>query len=599
MIFNPLSNQFKSITGAIPTDCALKLRVKNIFDSVVLLVRKDGENSPKRFLMNNNDGFFEVEITLNKGLYFYCFDLGNGKFIGQGENFEGEITSNPTEYQLTVYDKNFKTPDWLKGGIIYQIFPDRFYSSKENFIPQKGKVLREDWGETPTFLPNAQGEVLNNDFFGGDIKGIIQKLDYLASLKINCIYLNPIFKAYSNHRYDTGDYLSIDPLLGNIEDLKELIKRAGEYGIKIILDGVFNHTGSDSLYFNKNGNYSQLGAFQSKDSKYYSWFNFIKYPNEYHSWWGIKTLPSTNKDKGGYREFITGKDGVIEHYTKLGIGGWRLDVVDEIPADFVKDINSSAKNVNPDAVIIGEVWEDASNKISYGVRREYFQGNELDSVMNYPLKNAIIDYVKSGNTENLIKVINTQIDHYPKCALHSLMNILSTHDTFRLISAVCDLNVNGKSKLEMSKLKLYGPELNEAKNRVKIASLLQYTLYGVPSVYYGDEISMQGFVDPLNRVCFNWQDMDSDMLSWYKKLGEIRSKYTCFKEGDLEFVYASDGVIIFKRIGQEEVMTAINLSNTTFYLDFDGELINLLTQKIYKNHLQLNSKEIGLFTLNK
>ncbi len=597
MIYNSLSKQHKSITGAIPSDTKLTLRVKNVFDSVLLLIQKDGEEKIAEYSMFNRGDFFEIDVSLKRGLYFYWFKTGEGLFLGKGNLFNAVICDKPEKYQLTVFDKDYKAPDWIKGGVIYQIFPDRFYSSKENFKAQKGKILREDWGGMPRFLPNEEGEVLNNDFFGGDLKGITQKLDYLKSLSVNCVYLNPIFKAYSNHRYDTGNYMEIDPLLGDITDLKELIDKASEDGIKIVLDGVFNHTGSDSLYFNKNSSYEEIGAYQSKNSKYYSWFNFRSYPNDYESWWGIKTLPATNKQKGGYRDFIVGENGVLDYYTRLGVAGWRLDVVDEIPGDFVKDITTAVKNVNDDAIIIGEVWEDASNKISYGVRREYFQGKELDSVMNYPLKDCIIDFVKTKDPYNLINVIYTQIDHYPNTVLHSLMNILSTHDTFRIISALSNMDVCGKSKLEQSTLFIHDNELKEAMFRVKVASILQYTLCGVPSLYYGDEIGMQGFVDPLNRMCFDWGKIGDEMVSWYRKLGEIRTNFSCLRDGSFELVFIDNGVFIYKRIGEQELLVTINISNDEYFLDYEGKMFEMLSGESYTNEYKLKSNSIALFVL--
>lgn len=595
MFFNPLFKEFKSIIGAVPHQKQVTFRVKNIFDSVVFVLRKDGNEVAERFTMKNEGNYFSLSLFLEVGLYFYYFELSNAKYIGKGDNYDGVISDSFSEYQLTVYSSDYQTPNWLKGGVIYQIFPDRFCKSKPIKEVPNGKIFRENWGEIPYFLPNKEGEVLNNDFFGGDIKGIISKIDYISSLGVNCIYLNPIFSAYSNHRYDTANYLEIDPILGDINDFKQLIERANEYGIKVVLDGVFNHTGSDSVYFNKKGSYPELGAYQSKDSIYYNWFNFIEHPNKYESWWGIQTLPSTNKGEGGYKDYITGKDGVIEFYTKLGIGGWRLDVVDELPANFVKSIRKSAKKINKDAVVIGEVWEDASNKISYGVRREYFQGNELDSVMNYPLKNAIIDFVKSGNEKQLLSVVLDQIDHYPKQSLHSLMNILSTHDTFRLLSALADENVFGKSKEQMSKILLKDKQLEMAKNRLKIATLLQYTLCGVPCLYYGEEAGMQGYTDPLNRGCFPWGNEDADILAWYKFLGRIRKENKVFVDGDLSVIYANKGCFIFKRTCDEnEILIAVNLGEE-ISLEFNGTLKELWSNKKFIDCINLSNGQFGLF----
>ena len=595
MIYNPLFTEYKSITGAVPSNTSINFRVKGNFDSVIFQLKKDGNDFYDNYVMQKKGERFSLDISLEKGLFFYRFDIGNSNFIAKGEQLDGVISSQPTDYQLTVYENGFSTPDWFRGGLIYQIFPDRFCKSELDKLDIKDKVLRNDWGGTPTFLPNEDGEVLNNDFFCGNFKGIISKLGYLKSLGVTVIYLNPIFKAYSNHRYDTGDYMQIDPILGDINDFKQLIEQAGDLGIKIVLDGVFNHTGADSLYFNKYGNYSQLGAFQSKESPYYNWFNFIDYPNKYEAWWGIKTLPATNKNSG-FVDFITKKGGVLDFYTKLGIGGWRLDVVDELPTHFVKKIRSAVKNVDEDAIVIGEVWEDASNKISYGVRREYFQGSELDSVMNYPLKDAIISFVKTLDAKSLRGVIEEQIDHYPSSVLHCLMNILSTHDTFRLISALSDVDVNGLSKQEQSLITLDGSQLEIAETRVKVASLLQYTLCGVPSLYYGEEAGMQGFTDPLNRKCYPWGKEDNELVAWYKQLGEIRATYSVFVDGDYQTIYSDKGVFVFKRFNaQSQVLIAVNLSSEEISIDFDGELTNLLNNEKFNKNILLSKNSFGIF----
>ncbi len=594
--YNPLDKFYKSQIGAVRQDKELKFRVKGSFDSVLLLIKKDGEIHDRRFEMINCGEFFETSVNLEVGLYFYCFQLSFNQFIGINKNYLGEITSTPERFQLTVFSNDYCVPDSLCGGIIYQIFPDRFCFSGEKRELPKNKIMHENWKDTPIFLPNKKGQVMNNDFFGGDIMGIISKLNYLKDLGITTIYLNPIFKAFSNHRYDTGDYMQIDELLGNENDLIELITQAKKLNIGIVLDGVFNHTGDDSLYFNKYGNYKTVGAYQSKDSEYYNWFNFIDYPDEYEAWWGIKTLPAINESNHDYINFITGKNGVLEHYTKLGISGWRLDVVDELPGGFVKKIRSAVKSVNDDAIIIGEVWEDASNKVSYSVRREYFQGKELDSVMNYPLKNAILSFVKTQNVNELLHTIKTQIDHYPPDVLHSLMNILSTHDTYRLITAVGGEEFSFNDKVRMSKTFIPKKDMEEATFRVMAASLLQFTLCGVPSVYYGDEIGMEGYCDPLNRKCFPWGEERQDLLVWYKKIGKIRRSYSAFNKGDFNEVFSDKGVLVFSRTDENsEVLVAINLSDKDYAFSFSGTLIELLTEKEVLNKYVLKSKSLAVF----
>ena len=599
MFFNPLDEFFKSTCGAISADKAITFRVKGDFNSVVFILKSDKDGAENCYLMENKGDFFKLTLTLSVGLYFYTFSVGDGKFIGKNFDFTGFITTNPEYYQLTVYDKDYRTPDWFKGGVIYQIFPDRFNRKNEHKILSNGQYLHAEWEETPVFLPNENGKVLNNDFFGGDLLGIVDKLDYLKSLGVTVIYLNPIFKAYSNHRYDTGDYMSIDQILGDINDFKLLIDSADRLGIKVVLDGVFNHTGDDSVYFNKYGNYNSIGAYQSKDSPYYSWYNFTEYPTKYDAWWGISVLPAVNESNEQFIDFITGKNGVLEHYTKLGIGGWRLDVVDELPSNFVKKIRNAVKGVDNDAIIIGEIWEDASNKISYGVRREYFQGKELDSVMNYPLKDAIINFVKTGEEKSLINVIRTQLDHYPEDVLHSLMNILATHDTVRLLTAVGGVDMTSKSKAEMSQTFIDECEIDDAILKLKTAVLLQFTLYGVPSIYYGDEVGMQGYVDPLNRKCFPWGKENTEILEWYKLLSKIRSEYDAFSSGSFNEIYACNGAIIYERIGENsQVLVAVNLSERSLRLDFDGEIKNLLNGSVFDDKLELKPKEFGIFIKN-
>ncbi len=597
MFFNPLDKFHKSRIGAVSIGEKITFRVKGDFDSVVFMLRKDYSEENQHYDMQKTSEGFSLSLAFNDiGLYWYRFKVNGEFFIGLGEDYTGTISDNPTDFQLTVFSDKYCVPDWVKGGIIYQIFPDRFNFSGEFKPAFNERIIHNNKSDTPIFLPDENGIVKNNDFFGGDIKGIIQKLDYLKELGVTIIYLNPIFKAYSNHRYDTGNYMEIDSLLGTVEDFRELVDRANEMGIKIILDGVFNHTGDDSIYFNKYGNYDIIGAYQSKYSKYYDWFKFIDYPEDYESWWGIKTLPATNKNSQEFIDYITGKNGVLDYYTSMGIGGWRLDVVDELPAHFVEKIRDRVKKVNPQAFIIGEVWEDASNKVAYGVRRRYFQGGELDSVMNYPLKDAILAFVKYGDSGNLSRVIKEQIDHYPDFVLNSLMNILSTHDTFRLLSAVADVDVSGMDKSEMENIMLSGEQLLTAKFRLKCASLLEYTLYGVPSLYYGDEIGMQGYKDPLNRRFFAWENIDEEIRNWYVFLGKLRSEFSLFESGCVEEIFSDNGVYIFKRYDENsEILVCINAGQKQYGFSFESKLKNLIDGCEYNGEYQLKPLSYAVF----
>ena len=526
------------------------------------------------------------------GLYFYWFRLG-GRRAALGEDRNAEFSDSASAYQILVYRECFATPAWFKGGIMYQIFPDRFFKSGEILV-EKGKWLHRDWHETPEFRPNEKGKILNNDFFGGNFRGILKKLDYLQSLHVTVIYLNPIFRAFSNHRYDTGDYMQLDPMLGSEEDFSALVSECGKRGIRLILDGVFNHTGDDSRYFNKYGTYDEIGAYQSKDSKYYSWYNFRHFPDKYDSWWGIDVLPAVNENFPSYIDFITGENGVLRRWMKYPLGGFRLDVADELPDEFIAKIRSAVKSANGDAVVIGEVWEDASNKIAYSTRRKYFQGEELDSVMNYPLKDAIINFVVSGNTSLLRRTVGMLLDHYPKCVLDSLMNILGTHDTVRVLTAlggVCAYN-----KEEMAVLKLSAEQRAVATERLKIAAILLYTFFGVPCIYYGDEIGMEGYSDPFCRKPFAWDLIDEDILSHYRWLGELRSRYTVFRDGDYRELYHDDNCIVFeRRKGKEAVITVANLGNNKYTLRFNGVLYNQLSGEQCVDRVDIEPHHIAVY----
>lgn len=597
--YNPLDIACKSIIGAISDQDNLKINIK-ISDATRcrLILRKDEDNSSKAFEMDREkDNWFSCEIPAQKrGLYWYYFVYDNEYCVGLGHNYQAQVQDNVWYYQLLVYENGYKTPDWFKGGIMYQIFPDRFCKVGD-FEVSKGKIKREDWFGTPTYKP-VNGKVLNNDFFGGNLKGIESKLEYIKSLNVNTIYLNPIFMSYSNHRYDTSDYMKIDPVLGTEEDLKSLIESAKKLGLKIIIDGVFNHTGDDSIYFNKYGHFDSVGAFQSKESPYYSWYSFQDFPNTYTSWWGIDVLPTINKNSKEFENFIAGSHGMLEYYSKLGLAGVRLDVVDELPDSFVKKIRSAVTKVNKDNLVIGEVWEDATNKVAYGVRRKYFQGRELDSVMNYPLKNAIINYVLWNNSFEIANTVMSQIDNYPKIALDCLMNILGTHDTPRIITIlgrdrVCE------TKEESEKEILSEKEYKKGVERLKVATLLQYTLYGVPSVYYGDEVGLQGNMDPFNRKCYPWGKEDKKILEWYKKLAKIRS-LPLFKQGQTKIIAHENGMFVFERTdGEENIVIAINLGQEQYVLKLSSPVYDLLTGKQHVGKLALNKNDKFVLYANK
>lgn len=597
--YNPIEKKCKSITGAIPTDCDVKISVFTRLAKYCKIIVTDDKNRVviNRRMMKTDDGFTVSLRYRESGLYWYCFECDFG-IIGQGENLLSSLTEDKKNYQLLVYQKTFSTPDWFKGKIQYQIFPDRFCRVGD-FNVGEGKIKREDWSGVPSYAPNENGKVLNNDFFGGNFKGIISKLDYLKSLGVGIIYLNPIFEAYSNHRYDTGDYEKIDSVLGTEEDFRQFIIKAKEKEIYVILDGVFNHTGDDSKYFDKYGRYGRVGAYTNPNSKYKNWFIFEKYPEKYASWWGIDTLPTVNKQCSEYEDYIAGENGIIEKYTKMGVAGFRLDVVDEIPDSFVKKIRKKLKETNPQAILIGEVWEDATNKIAYDKRRAYFQGEELDSVMNYELKNAILNYVISGNVSMLSSVIKNQLNNYPQCALHSLMNFCSTHDTPRILTVLGRKTVLN-DKDEMAKTRLDECEYRDGVERLKAVIVLLFTIYGVPSIYYGDEAGLEGDIDPFNRRCFPWENEDKEILQFVRKIAKIRSGVDVFIDGDLNILYDLDGTFIFeRRKGNENIIIAVNRGYGDYTIKVSSPVYNLLSdEKIEKSTVLESGKMMILYKKN-
>lgn len=559
--FDSRNNLYRSQLGAVPAGENLRLRLLLHKDARVyeafLRIANDSDNNRCEILMKPAEWlgdyqFFDCEINTAEGLYWYDFRYTSAHgefFVVNSEKGLGIVSqSSGKPFQLTVYSKDFTTPDWLKGGLIYQIFPDRFYNSgKEKIDVPDDRFVCNDWGKQPEYRQNNGPCSLGNDYYGGDLCGITQKLSYLKDLGVNCIYLNPIFEAHSNHRYNTANYEKIDMLLGDESDLVNLCKEAKKQGIRIILDGVFSHTGDDSIYFNRTGRYGQGGAYRDYNSPYHQWFKFYDYPNGYDAWWGIKTLPETNEDNENFTNYITGENGILRRYLKLGIGGWRLDVADELPDKFLDKLRTAVKTQNTDAYILGEVWEDASNKISYGARRRFLRGSQLDSVMNYPFANAIINFVKQGGAETLSETVHTVLENYPKCAVDTLMNHLGTHDTARILTVLGKNDSFIGDRAWQSQQKLSDYEYAQGVKRLKAAAVIQYTLPGVPSLFYGDEAGVQGFGDPFCRATYPWGNENQDLLGFYKSLGKVRRTTKAFTAGDFYTIYADGDAIAYTR----------------------------------------------------
>ena len=573
---NPLyRNRFGSIAEGETLRLSLLLHKDACVHDAYLLIREDSDNEYPTLRLTAGEWigdyrYYNGEITLSEGLYWYKFfyTSAHGEFYvtKTGESI-GCVTAEGTDWQQTVYSSDFTTPDWLAGGIIYQIFPDRFYNSgAEKVNIPEDRYICDDWYKQPEYRQSGDKLRLSNDYYGGDLKGIEEKLPYLKSLGVTCIYLNLIFEAHSNHRQNTANYLKIDPVLGDEKDLENLVKSAENLGIAIILDGVFSHTGDDSVYFNKYGRYNTVGAYNSKNSQYFSWFKFNDYPNNYSSWWGISTLPETEENDLSFTNFITGENGVINYWLDKGVKGFRLDVADELPDGILDKIRLAVKRKSKENYLLGEVWEDASTKISYGSRRRFLRGKQLDSVMNYPFANAIIDFVKNGNGQNLVNTVMSVLENYPKPAVKLLMNHIGTHDTSRILT-VLGSDYTPNSREEQSRTFLSEQQYNTAVNRLKLAAVLQYTLPGIPSLFYGDEVGVEGYGDPFCRATYPWGKENKELLDFYKSLGKFRRSNSAFKEGEFLPIFADDVVVSYIRSdGENSVLTAVNIGNESVWI---------------------------------
>ncbi len=557
---------FRHPYGAVPCNSAIRLRLSvrdaGVPRSVRVIYKCEGEEEtyadmPYVFSVLGGS-IYERELTMpdRACLVWYYFEVATDSgIVYYGNNHEnlggvGAVSFNhpARAFQITVYNEDYKTPEWFKNAVAYQIFPDRFYNgtSDGSFLGNRSDIIKRSWGDTPFYKAEQfGGEYKSNDFFGGNLEGIIAKLPYLEELGITVIYLNPIFKAASNHKYDTGSYQEIDPMFGDEKTFSRLCKEAKKRGIRIILDGVFNHTGDDSMYFNKYGNYDSVGAYQSKESPYYSWFRFMNFPDEYESWWGMKTLPQVNEESEALREYIiTGENSIVKKWIRLGASGWRLDVVDELPDFFVKELRVAVKEADPEAVIIGEVWEDASNKVAYSCRREYFYGDELDSVMNYPLRNALIDAALCRiDAQEFNRRIMSLKENYPAPAYHSTLNIISSHDVERIVTLMGGVPTRHEVDRDFqASFKLDGYALETARKRTQLIMGLVMTMPGVPCLFYGDELGMEGYGDPFCRSCVPWDNMDgidpdSKMRNWVKRLITLRKSSKAFSVGEMEEIY--------------------------------------------------------------
>ena len=557
---------YRSIPGAVETGSSLRLsfiRKGGKIRHAELVLWADGYERRYDMEVSGREYYARIELDEVPRAMWYAFYIETESsaqwLCPDHTGFIGRLYPRcESGFRLTVYKRGFDTPKWFRRSVMYQIFPDRFAFSDDD-TAKKGVEYHLKHGQTPE-LHKSLDEPLRwqprsfeqhyspDDFYGGTFKGIEQKLPYLKELGISCIYLNPIVEARSNHRYDASDYSRPDPILGTTEDFEQLCKKAEEQGMRIILDGVFSHTGCDSIYFNRYGTYDSVGACQGPESQYYPWYDFRHFPDEYKCWWGFKDLPEVNENNLQWqKDVITDEDSVVKLWLKRGAAGWRLDVADELPDYVLEMIREHSKAVSPDAPIIGEVWEDAVIKESYGGRRTYALGTALDSVMNYPLRVAALDFIHHRQDAYALRnFLVSQQMNYPKPMYYALMNLLGSHDVDRLRNALAvSVNLRSLPREEQVKLHFSDKAMEKALSYERLCAALQFSIPGVPSIYYGDEQGMAGVNDPFNRGVF--KEGDKPLHDFYAELAKQRNAAPALSTGHAQFMTACRDVLLILR----------------------------------------------------
>lgn len=575
ILYDSKKPEYKTPFGVLAPEevCVLHIRLPRELETrfVELVTEREDETpfAEYAFAWDSNDtdyDCFKCDFTIpERGLYFYWFRVtcktGTFRLFKQKSDTNMEAGD---KWQLSVVENAHRFPSAFAGKVMYQIFPDRFCKLGEPDLSGKLEpyILRDDWYGQPYFRPNEQGQVLCNDFFGGNFNGIASKLDYLHDLGVGVIYLNPISFAFSNHRYDTSDYKRPDPVLGTQEDFAALCRKAHGLGMKVILDGVYSHTGANSVYFDKYGHFGTGACSRGEASPYYSWYTFRHFPDDYECWWDFNTLPNVCELSPSYLDFIIeNENSVIAHWLRLGADGFRLDVADELPDEFILRMRNRLRELDPEALLLGEVWEDASNKCAYSVRRRYFTDGELDSVMNYPWRTAIIDFVRGRDDGAALgERIMTIAENYPKPVLDCLMNLLGTHDTARILTQLAG-DFDGDREYQ-SQVKLTDEQRTDALQKLRLASFLQFALPGCPSIYYGDEAGMEGCKDPFNRACFPWGREDLALTDWFRSLSRLKNETPALQTGTVEVTESKDGRIAFlRKEGEQTVLCCVNQAN--------------------------------------
>lgn len=535
LLHNSWSRAYRSPFGAVPAGTTVTLRFRTArggADHVELVLRTLGPSgellsSATRNMHRTGAGSntrFQIWTTSvvarTVGVIRYAFRVRLGAssvwYSSLTSDLGGVGLASPRRplatYALTVYDPAFHAPSWARDAIIYQIFPDRFYNGdpgndRLGMQVAYGNVhttLHTDWTERPTG---------GSDFFGGDLQGIIDKLPYLQGLGVNTLYLNPIFLAPSNHKYDTSNYLMVDPRFGTLETFKALLATAHADRIRIILDGVFNHTGSDSVYFNRYGDFPGTGAYQSKNSPYFSWYTFSAWPTLYNDWGGYDSLPVLNENPA-VQDFIFRTPGsVAQYWPSLGTAGWRLDAADQKSHAWWQAFRRSMKAAYPDDILIGEATGGPIDALPW------LLGNEMDGVMNYRFRDAVLGFFAGGrgtasgrpiSASLMFDELMSILEEYPTDAVFASMNLVDSHDTERILTSVA----NNKSVL-------------------RLIATLQMTWKGAPTIYYGDEAGLEGGTDPDDRRTFPWASPDPELGDYYRAVIRIRNEHTALRDGDV------------------------------------------------------------------
>jgi glycosidase len=605
---------YRTPGGAVPAGTPVTLRFRTFHDDVTSVkLRLYDVNAGAQQIVNMTRAASDVscyqESLAAESCDFWQYAVANAspdnlwyRFIvadGSKTAYYGDDTSaldgglgQPTDAQvdqswaLMAYAPSFAAPGWAKDAVVYQIFPDRFRNGSTANDPKTGDpryddpVIRKSWGSLPEgycshYNTGCSEGPRGRDYFGGDLDGVTQKLDYLRDLGVNTIYFNPVFAAKSNHRYDTADYRRIDPYLGTQGDFSKLVQQANQRGIRVVLDGVFNHMSSDSPQFDRYHHYNTVGACESLSSQYRSWFTFRNQhvpcgAGDYEGWFGFDSIPVLNKSNPAVKSyFVTGDDSISRLWLDRGAAGWRLDVMGDssFPASYWNDFRQVVKSEKPDALIIGELWQKDSTLL------RFLRGDRADSTMNYRLRDAVLGFLApqgfdakgfgdsghSISSSQFAARLASMREDYPDAAYYSLMNLLDSHDTARLLWQLTPGQENRADREQNA------ANVAAGKQRLRLASLIQFAMPGSPTVYYGDEVGMTGADDPDDRRTYPWADTggspDASLFAHYKALAALRKAVPALVSGDFRVLLADDSanaVAFGRKTGADAAVVAVN-----------------------------------------